>query len=192
MQKEKLVLINGKEIVKTVPSKKMMNKLRQAALASRTDAELWAERIFKKEFGNDAFFVEHIFHYRRFDFYFKRQRIAVEIDGGYHYEQNQRIIDLSIDKLLLEKYRVVVLRIKNFDKEEMQEVIKKIKQLTVPELITKNITKREKREKQKLNQNNNLKKKCIKLGYIKDEPVKKEKKVILRKSSMNKIIDLLS
>lgn len=189
MQKEKLVLINGKEIVKTVPSKKMMNKLRQAALASRTDAELWAERIFKKEFGNDAFFVEHIFHYRRFDFYFKRQRIAVEIDGGYHYEKNQRIIDLSIDKLLLEKYQVVVIRIKNFDKDEMNDAINKIKKLSENCLVTKKTLKREKLEKKRaLNTSHQPKKQ-----EIKSEPIKKpERKVILRKSSMNKIIDLLS
>lgn len=91
------------------------NELREIALLNRTKAELWAESIIKERFKNEEFEIEHVFKWRRFDFYFSRIRVDLEIDGGYHNTVSQRKTDLENDLLLYKHFKIKVLRVRNFD-----------------------------------------------------------------------------
>jgi very-short-patch-repair endonuclease len=90
-------------------------ELRQKALLSRTKAELWAESVIKERFKIEEFEVEYVFKWRRFDFYFKRVHVALEIDGGYHNTVLQRRTDSENDQILYKHFKIKVFRVRNFD-----------------------------------------------------------------------------
>lgn len=91
------------------------NELREIALLNRTKAELWAESVIKERFKDEEFEIECVFKWRRFDFYFSRIRVALEIDGGYHNNPTQKKTDYENDLLLYKHFKIKVFRVNNFD-----------------------------------------------------------------------------
>lgn len=104
-------------------------KLRNESLVKRTKAELWARDILFETIGQKEIVEEYPFQFRRFDFYFRRIKVAVEIDGGYHSTAYQNEYDIKVDKYLYKKYRIKVFRVKNMDLDALMLVIKNIKSL---------------------------------------------------------------
>lgn len=102
-------------------------KFRNEALSKRTKAELWAQEYLVKLFVLDKdFTIEHIFDNRRFDFYFKSRKIALEIDGGYHNTPEQRQKDFDSDLRFKQQFNLKVLRVKNFDQLALEKAVKEI------------------------------------------------------------------
>lgn len=101
--------------------------LRRKNLLTRTQAEMWAHTILAKSFDPKEFSCEHIFRFRRFDFYFHRVKIALEIDGSIHKEQHQKLLDKETDRILLAENGIRVLRVDNFDHHGIESAIKQIK-----------------------------------------------------------------
>lgn len=102
------------------------NIFRLQSLANRTKAEVWAENILMCNFSAKDYIAEYPMFNRRFDFYFPRIRIAIEIDGGYHNEFNQKEKDIISDKFMQHK-SINVFRVSNFDSRKMNEIVDYIK-----------------------------------------------------------------
>lgn len=116
--------------------KKMRNKIkrqssykerfRQEALSKRTPAELWAENNLLSIFNKSEFDVERNFDKFRFDFYFPKKRIALEIDGEYHLRPEQIVLDKARDEKVFKIASVKTIRVFNFDKVSLENAINEI------------------------------------------------------------------
>ena len=93
---------------------KKLKEYRKESLNNRTKAEVWANDRLLKSFNKCEFQLEFIHGNRRFDFFFPRVQIALEIDGGYHNSPEQSLKDMKSDMLMKER-GIIVLRCKNFD-----------------------------------------------------------------------------
>lgn len=71
--------------------KKILKKRRIEARGNPTEAELKAKKIFIK--NEIAFEFQKIFRQYRVDFYLRKTRTVIEIDGCYHKLDNQKIKD---------------------------------------------------------------------------------------------------
>ncbi len=103
-------------------------QFRVNSLKNRTKAEIWTEDVLLRHFKWFDFIPEYQFKFRRFDFYFPSLRVAVEVDGSYHSGEQSKY-DARIDIYLLQKFKVIVLRVPNFDLIKLMDVIKQIKQI---------------------------------------------------------------
>lgn len=122
-----------------------MNRYRDRSLANPTLAELWAFRVLKESLPDISFQREYVINNRRFDFFFDRIKIAVEIDGAYHKADKQFLKDKKSDKLMFLIHKIIVLRIDNFDKDKLIEVINAIRRWDL--LIPKKICGKRKKRK---------------------------------------------
>lgn len=102
---------------------------RQQAMKNRTKSELFVENQLLVNFKKDDYKVEYIFKHRRFDFYFPRIRVALEVDGGYHNEFNQKYKDSVNDKEFLINDSIRTIRIANNDVKALNIAIEEIKTL---------------------------------------------------------------
>jgi len=71
--------------------KKILEKRRIEARRKPTEAELMAKRLLIK--SGIAFEFQKIFKQYRVDFYLRKTRTIIEIDGGYHNSDDQKIKD---------------------------------------------------------------------------------------------------
>jgi len=110
---------------KNTERKIKQKKYKATALEKRTPGEVWADKVLTE---NGLFYSrEHIFRFSRFDFYFKRKRIALEIDGEYHDDDIQKKKDLLRDSIHLKNHSVITYRVKNFDMDRLLFVISEIR-----------------------------------------------------------------
>lgn len=117
----------GNEIIKKNKAGHSAKKLRGKSLQNRTKAELWAEQIINQMIPKFEVIAEYPFQFRRFDFFFNRIKVALEIDGGYHEKEKQKAYDLLCDKYLYENYRITVFRVKNFETNSLVNYLNQIK-----------------------------------------------------------------
>jgi len=117
---------------------------KKESLKNRTPYEIEVENILSGVFVKlEDFFIEHVFQFRRFDFYFPKIKLALEIDGEYHDTYFQREYDNKTDQYLKDRYSIRVVRILNKDvASKIQGVIDKIKiELSEKKLRINNNTK---------------------------------------------------
>lgn len=116
-----------------------IDKLRQELLEDRTQEEAHFHEVMGKLRRFNSIFkitpqkVIHVQARKAFilDFYMKRPKIAIEIDGGYHTSAEQRIKDACRTKIMTSRKRLVI----RFTNDEVMEdvfacvraVIKKVK-----------------------------------------------------------------
>lgn len=130
-------------------TKKILKEFRKDSLKNRTLAELWAHKTLVNHLGSKEVVVEQIFGMRRFDFYIPRLSIAIEIDGGYHENPEQKQKDIDSDKKMQSK-GIIVYRVKNFDNEKLMDYI-----LIIKKQIEAKIKEKEQKKKHKIHSNPN-------------------------------------
>ena len=94
-------------------NKKILIRYRKFLRNNSTSAEirLWAF-IKNKQLSGRKFRRQHSIDNFILDFYCPAERIAIELDGGYHNTQKQSAKDKKRD-LILKSYGIKVLRFKN-------------------------------------------------------------------------------
>lgn len=108
-------------------NKKSLNKKRCELRNNKTDAEkyLWYE-LKKNQLSGKKFRRQHSIDNFILDFYCSEEKLAIELDGEHHYEDEQKRYDEERTKYL-QKVGIQVLRIKNTDVIfGRDEVVKKI------------------------------------------------------------------
>ncbi len=107
---------------------KTLVKYRKQSLEKRTAAELWAQNILFSKFKNENISIEHIYGFRRFDFFIPKLKTVIEIDGRYHKTIEMRKKDRDNDDYLFRRRGIKVFRVNNFDSRKMSLVCEQIEQ----------------------------------------------------------------
>lgn len=115
---------------------KRLKEFRIESLNNRTNAELWANEKLLKYFSKCEFQLEFIYGFRRFDFFFTRVKIALEIDDESHNTPEQKEKDNNSD-LVMQVKGITVLRCNNFDEITLNKHI-----LLIDEKIKSKIAKK--------------------------------------------------
>jgi very-short-patch-repair endonuclease len=104
-----------KEIMGQLYNKKSLNQKRRQLRNNKTDAEkyLWYE-LKGRQLADRKFRRQHSVGNYILDFYCTEEKLAIELDGEHHYEEEQMAYDLERTKYL-QSLGINVLRFKNGD-----------------------------------------------------------------------------
>ena len=103
-----------------------INEYRGELIRNQTDAEKSFKKYLKKK--KEHFIFQHIIDCGKgkkyiADFYLPKRGIVVEIDGGYHYTEEQIEKDETRTRNIEDKFGYKVVRIPNFRNELIDEYL---------------------------------------------------------------------